>query len=191
MIAWTMAMVLGVASVGQAGEVRVAVVNIPQVSERYQKRIELESQFEAKRKETSQKRDELRERIDRATRSLQEELKPGTDAYRDRAKELALLRAEMDFFMESESQRIEMELANSLRLIFDDILAATKQVAEQRGIDIVLSADTLPSGQAENPTQMRQQIVLQKVLYWKPSLDMTAEVVQRLNEQYRAQSGNR
>lgn len=189
MIALTMALALGLAGVGQAsaaGSVRVAVVNIPQASERYQKRIDLESQFEAKRKELSAKKDDLKQKVDRSTRSLQEELKPGTEAYRDRARELAMQRAELEFFMESESQRIEVELADTLRAIFDDIVAVTRQVAEQRGIELVLSADNLPQGQAENPTQMRQQIVLQKVLYWRPEIDLTEEVVTRLNEQYKA-----
>lgn len=194
MTSWTMAVALSLAGVGQtgaAGPARIAVVNIPQVSERYQRRIDLEAQFEAKRKELSQKKDELKQKVDQTTRSLQEVLKPGTQAYRDKARELTLQRAELDFFIESESQRIEIELAETLRTIFDDIAAVTRQIAEQRGVDLVLSADTLPQGQAENPTQMRQQIVLQKIIYWRPEIDLTDEVVTRLNDQYKAGAGRK
>ena len=94
--------------------------------------------------------------------------------------------AELQWFEESESQRIERGLAESLRVIFTDILAAIREVADEQGLDVVLAADRLPQEPAQNTTQIRQQIVLQKVLYWNPRVDLTEMVIARLNERYRA-----
>ncbi len=168
------------------GATSVAVVNIPDVSERYNRRADLEAQFELIREGLNKKRDELRDKITRAGRSLQEELKPGTSEFQARQKELAMLEAELQYFVESEGRRIERELAGSLKLIFDDIQVAVSEIAKQRNIEIVLAADQLPVSAPENTSQVRQQIVLQKVVYWHPNVDITDDVVNHLNARYDA-----
>ena len=117
-------MLVGVASLGQPGTMtatRVAVVNVPVVSERYLKTTYLESQFETKRLELAEQRNTLRENIDRTRRSLQEEFKPRTEEFRHRAKQLAKLEAGMQWMVETQVRPVETELASSLRAIFADM----------------------------------------------------------------------
>lgn len=185
-LGWAWCLVLGLA--GAAHAASVAVVNIAEVSEKYQRTADLEARFEQVRQKLNEERESLRGRIERATRSLQEELKPGTSEFRERRKELAMLEAQLQYFVESEGKQIEQELAESLRSIFNDIHAMVRVIAEEKAIDIVLVADRMPEGPAENTTQVRQQIVLQKVLYWSPQVDITADVVSRLNQRYQAQA---
>ena len=186
MNAWLF-LVIAAGFFGQSGwePTRVAVVNVPLVSERYQKTTDLEAQFEQLRQKLTQQREELRDRIERLRRSLQEEIKPGTEAFRERRKQLALLEAEMQWFVESEGQRVEQGLGSSLKDIYADIQRAVRQVAEQRGIDIVLASDQLPEATPESAQQVRQQILLQKVIYWNPRVDITDAVVTQVNENYR------
>ncbi len=164
---------------------KVAVVNVATVSERYQKTADLEGQFDALRRRLGQERDGLKEKIDRAKRSLQEELKPGSDAYRQRVKEIAVMEAELQWFVENEGQKVEKGLAESLKSIFDDMQAAIREVAAEQAVDIVLAADKMPSDSPDSPSQARQMILLQKVLYWKPEVDLTDAVVARLNQNYK------
>ena len=177
-------MLVGVANLGQPGPataMKVAVVNVPVVSERYLKTSYLESQFETRRLELAGQRDALKENMDRTKRSLQEELKPGTEEYAKRVKQYAMMEAEMQWMVESQGRQVEAELANSLRLIFRDIQTAIAEVADARHIDVVLAADQLPEVSPQATSQARQQIVLQKVLYWRPGVDLTDAVVARLN----------
>ena len=167
----------------------VAVVNVPAVSERYQKTTDLEEHFDGIRRKLNEQRDALREKIERTARSLEEEFKPGTDDYRARRKQLAMLEAELQYFIESEGQRIERGMAGSLRRIYDDIHATVRILAEEKGIDIVLAADRMPDDAADSAARVRQQILLQKVLYWGPQVDITDVVVKRLNARYEAQGG--
>ncbi|MDO8629210.1 MAG: hypothetical protein Q7R41_01850, partial [Phycisphaerales bacterium] len=51
---------------------KIAVVNVATVSEKYQKTSDLETQFDALRKRLGQERDGLKDKLDRANRSLQE-----------------------------------------------------------------------------------------------------------------------
>jgi len=168
-------------------QTKIAVVNVPVVSERYLKTADLEAKFEGVRRSLSDQETSLRDRIERTRRSLQEELKPGTQEFSERRKQLAMLEAEHQWFVESEGKTIERDLASSLKLIFLDIQGTVRELAQERGIDIVLSADEVPPSEPETPTQMRQQIVLQKVLFWSPSVDLTDAVVERLNTKYNAE----
>ena len=97
--------------------------------------------------------------------------------------------AALQWFVESEGQKIEMGLANALLGIYIDIQAAVYEIAQQHQIDIVLAADQLPNEAPQSPTQVRQQIALQKVVFWSPRVDLTDQVVARLNEKYATGGG--
>lgn len=168
---------------------KIAVVNVATVSEKYQKTSDLETQFDALRKRLGQERDVLKDKLDRANRSLQEELKPGTEEYRLRKKEIAVMEAELQWFIDNEGQKVEKSLAESLRSIFDDIQSAVREVAEEQGVEIVLAADKLPGESPDSPAQARQMILLQKVLYWKPEVDLTNAVIDRLGKNYKPATG--
>jgi Skp family chaperone for outer membrane proteins len=167
-----------------SGGVRAAVVNIPRASEEYRKTADLEAHFGELRDTFTKQRDAQREQIQRMTRSLQEELKPGSEDFRHRAKQVAMMEAELAWFNEAEGEHIEMGLRTSLLAIYEDIHSAVREVAAEKGLDLVLTADQLPQEQPSSAGQVRQQILLQKVLYWSPSLDITDEVVERLNLRY-------
>lgn len=168
----------------QAGVTIVAVVKVPEVSEKYDKTKDLERQFEQLRGDFAKERDTLKANIERATKSLQEEFKPNTDEFRNRRKEIAIMEAELQAFVELEGERLEQGLARSLKSIFDDIQAAVGDVAKEKGIDIVLASDDMPPEVPNSTQQVRQQIVLQKVLYWDPRVDITADVITKINAKY-------
>ena len=182
-------MAMAMVPVAQSGDdcVRVAVVNVAVVSEQYQRTKDLEAQFEAKRQLLQQQGDALRQKIEQDERSLREELKPGTSAYEARQKEMAMHQAELQYFVETEGRGVERGLAGSLRNIFSDIQVAVREVAEQKGYDVVLSYDQLPQESPDNPTAARQQILLQKVVYWSPRVDLTNAVIRHLNTKYGGQ----
>ncbi len=177
---------LGVAQQGGLPTTRVAVVNIPKVSERYLKTADLEAALKQRHRLFNEARDAKQKEVERARRSLQEELKPGTAAFEDRRKEIFLLQGELQWFTESEGRKIEEGMAASLRNIYDDIHGMVRQLAEERGIEVVLAADQLPPTPPKTTAEARQQIVLQNVLYWHPRVDLTGEVVSRLNASYQA-----
>ncbi len=186
---WTSVVLMSIGQIasGGAAPARVAVVDIPAVSEGYRRTSDLENKFEQRRKALNAERGALREKVDRTTRSLREEFKPGTKEYQERRKQLAMLEAEFQWLVEAQGREIERQLAKSLRAIFDDIRNAIGEVAEEKGMDVVLAADQLPEDAPATTTQARQQIILQKVLYWRPSVDLTDDVIVRLNADYEAQ----
>jgi Skp family chaperone for outer membrane proteins len=183
---YAIALVLAVGPQLAQGDTKVAVVNVAGVSEKYAKTADLEAQFDAVRRKLNQERDAMKDKIEKANRSLQEELKAGTDEFRARRKQIALMEAELQWFVESEGQKVEKGLAESLRSIYADIQAVVREIAQEKKIDIVVAADQLPAETPDSANQVRQHILLQKVLFWNPSVDVTDEVVARLNTRYKA-----
>ena len=186
-------LVAAMATAGQqdmAGTIRVAVVNVPAASEQYLRTADLEAHFDSLRRQYNEQREALQSRLERMARSLQEELKPGTDEYRERTKQLTLLEAELKWFVETEGQKVERGLAMSLRNIFDDIQSAIREIAQEQRIDVVLAYDKAPEETPESATQVRQYILLQKVLFWSPRVDLTDDVIARLNAKYKARSSD-
>lgn len=181
------ALATGLAMAGQQDSsrgIRAAVVNVPRVSEQYRKTAELETHFEKLRDTFTKEHDAQREKIQRMTRSLREELKPGSEDFRQRAKQVAMLEAQLAWFNESEGERIEIGLRTSLLSIYEDIHAAIREIAGERNLDLVLTADRLPEDPPGSTGQVRQQILLQKVLYWNPRVDITDAVIERINLRY-------
>lgn len=176
---------------GQSGgRLPIAVVNMPVVSERYQKTADLEARFASIRQQLSARRDEMTNKANLLKRSLQEELRPGTEAYDARLRELVILEAEMKAFVDIETAKVERGLAQALREIYNDIKLAVHSVAESKGLLLVVATDQLPDVPPESARQLREQIMFQKVLYWQPSVDITDEVISALNAKYLAERGS-
>ena len=187
---WLIILAAGFAAAPAWAEIKIGVVNVATVSEKYLKTKDLESQFDTLRKSLGQQRDAMKEKIERAKGALQEELKPGTSEFHHRRKEIAMMEAELQWFIESEGQKVEKGLAEALRSIFDDIHLCVKEVAEEQGVQIVLAADNVPAEAPDTPNQARQTILLQKVLFWKPDVDMTEAVLTKLNQRFKPASGS-
>ncbi len=188
---WSIAFCLSALGQGNVGApLRLAVVNLAEVSEKYQRTIDLESQFETRRAKFNQDRDAMRDKAERLAKATREELKPGTDEFRERAKQVALLEAELKWFVEAEGQKLEEGLKASLRSIFEDVQAVVRELAEEKGFELVVAGDQLPEQPPDSPAQLRQQILFQKVLYWNPRVDITPEVISRLNARYQARGSD-
>jgi len=169
-----------------APQAKVAIVNVAKVSESYAKTSDLEAQFEQLRVKFRDNINDKRDRLERGVKALREEFKPGTAEFDQRQQELAQLEWELKYYQEMEGGKLERSLAASLRQIFADIQRTVGQVAQERGCDVVLAADELPPDTPDTTNMARQQILLQKVLYWSPRVDLTQEVIARLNAQYQA-----
>lgn len=178
LVAWALAQ----APVG--GPARVAVVDVPTISEKYARTKELEREIESVRVQFNQERDARRAEIERLNRALEEQFKPGTPDYTERREQLVVLDAKLKSFVESEGAKLERKFNESLMSIFEDIRNAVRTVAQAQGIDVVMAADRPPEVLPDSAAVLRNQLLLQKVLYFHPRVDITQEVIQQVNESY-------
>lgn len=167
------------------GELKVGVIDLLKASEKYVKTADLEDEFDALRQQFKGERQRRQEEIERMIRALEEQFKPGTPDYETREKELLVKKAEFDLYSEREETALQSRFSRSLQSIFDDIRRMAGVVAEERGLDLVLVADQRPTEEIVNPAAMRQYIAMQRVIYHHPRLEITDEVINRLNAGYK------
>jgi Skp family chaperone for outer membrane proteins len=127
-----------------------------------------------------------------ALEELNEESKiytPGTDQHQEVISQLALQTHELRAFIEWGHRRIEVKKSASLRRIYNSIKASVEREAREKGYDIVFVNDSIqpiaPSDEMETP----RQITARRMLYSNPQLDVTQDVISRMNREFGAAAG--
>jgi len=178
-------MMMGLLASAQTAPPRVAVVNVPLVSDGYVRTGDLEQEFEVLRLKFNEERNRRVEEIRKKREQVAAQFKPGTKDFLKRQEEIMILEARLKFYEQSEGVKLEMAIASALRTLFEDIKRMVSIVATEKGFDVVLAAEQLPA-QIPDANALKNQILMQKVLYFNPRVDLTSEVSARLNSEYQA-----
>lgn len=179
------AMMMGLVAVAQTAPPKVAVVDVPLVSDAYARTGDLEQEFEVLRLKFNEERKRRGEEILKKREQVAAQFKPGTEDFLKRQEEIMMLEARLKFFEQSEGVKLEIAITTSLRTLFEDIKRMISIVATEKGFDVVLAAEQLPA-QIPDANALKNQILMQKVLYFNPRVDLTSEVSARLNSEYQA-----
>ncbi len=162
----------------------MAVVNVEELFARYKRPAALEKQIRERQQEIIKEAEGRRAALEQQRQALQA-FKPGTPDYQE--KRVALRREEIEFqvWRTLADEEIKQRHKDSFRSIYDDVRRGVAKVAKQKGLQIVLTYDTLAED-APDSQALRQQILLQKVVYWEPQLDITEEVLKVINDEFDA-----
>jgi Skp family chaperone for outer membrane proteins len=161
----------------------VAVCNIVEVFKEYQRAQDETEKLNQERNAFAAEAEKRKKRLE----SLQNEaegFKPGSQAHEDA---LQRMQKEMIEFRVWEQFQQNLILRKHRRLteeMYEQIKDAIAQVAKEQGYAVVVQ---LESGQlqARNVEELIAQIDRRKVLYHADSVDITATVLQKVNETYR------
>jgi Skp family chaperone for outer membrane proteins len=160
-----------------APPVRIATVRVSDVFKEYEKCKSLSERF---KDEVMAKKRELAKFVDRAKREADVlgTLTQGTAAYQECEARIKKLKEEHETLRakcEAEFTRKEAEL---LAQLYKEIRWATGVIAQERGLTVVLR-----SPEEANPSDVTNVMtaVSQSLLYVGPNLDITREVVAKLN----------
>lgn len=168
--------------------IRVAAINIAEVFDKYEMTRGLEQQFEQQRQASAEKAQGRRGELDAKARAIVEQFKPDTREFEERQAEYQQLESEYRIWADVEEKRLKNEHKRWLRTIYRNVRDMVRQISESRGIDLVLTYDQL-SDDAPDSNALRQQILLQKVIYSSARVDLTKEVIERLNQEFQKSGG--
>lgn len=110
---------------------------------------------------------------------------------RELADRIALKQLQMKFWQQEAVTMLEVEKALQLQNLYKKIREAIAALAAAEGYDMVIindEADELPyDREAQVPPQVQilQQIAGRDVLYLNPALDITGDLIERMNNAYR------
>lgn len=168
---------------------KIAVIDVAQVFESYDMTRDLESMFNAKRRELAEEAERRRSSIEQIRRGLAA-FDPASADFITREKDL--IRAEVDFQVWSthSEQRLKSNHKRWLLAIYRNTQQTVTRLASEGNIDLVLTYDRLTEDAPDSVT-LRQQILLQKVIYHHSRIDITSEVLNRLNNEYKSSGGIR
>lgn len=172
---------------GQPALGGIAVVDLARVFDGYRMTKDLEQRFDDRRRVIGDQAESRRYAVEKQLTALQA-FDPASRDYAERRNELYRMEFEFKVWLSMEEQRLKDEHMAWLRSIYDDVRQAVAGVAESRGIDLVLTYDEL-SPDVPDSLALRREILLKKVLYFSDRVDLTAQVLEGLNENYEKTGG--
>jgi len=190
-VAWVWMMIAVAVLAGPAAGQNIAVIDVARVFEQYKLTRDLESTFDKQRRDLSAEADQRRQSVEQMRKSLAA-FDPASNDYAQREEKLYRAEVEYQVWSGTQEKRLKSEHKRWLLRIYRDTQRIIGEIARSRGVDVVLTYDHLMED-APDSTALRQQILLQKVIYHSDRVDITTEVLNRLNSEYTAknQGGSR
>lgn len=176
-----------------ANPTAIAVVNLPKVLQSLDERTVRQDAMTKSTESRQKQLDELTKRIEALTLELDPEqggtIKPGTAEYRDKLIQLRELQVTLDARFKLLEQVLSFERGTIMRELYQKIENGVNRIADRDGYDVVLLDDTdfkLPNEAGQE--DMNRAILARSVLYRHASTDITDQVVQLLNNEFKAGS---
>ncbi len=162
-----------------SGKTKIGVVDIRNVFENSKKNDSYRKSADAEQQQIIAELDKMNKEIELAQAGLNT-LKPGTKDYEDEAKAViekqANLQANQEFYKQTLSRKDQKWTED----VYNEILRLTAEVAQQKGLDLVLEKN-VPMSPAMNANELMLNIRTHKVLYSDGCEDITNEVMARLD----------
>lgn len=172
------------------GPLVIATVRIDALFDGLQQRAEAKAEVAALEAELQ---GELTARQQEIT-ALEEKLEDVVAAARrdELMDQITLARMRLQLWQQSATAELEVEKAIRLQYLYQSLRAAIKALADDEGYDLVLlndSSDELPfDREARVPAQLQilQQVSNRKILYVNSAVDITEDLIIRMNNALRA-----
>lgn len=167
-----------------AAEARVAVCDIQEVFNEYVRAKDLATQLRDKRQAMVGEDEQRGQAIDALQVEL-DGLKPGSAEHETRRAEADRLRIDRAAAMQYNEMALRREHCQLTIEMYAEVNKALAAVAQEKGFNLVLYRDG-NLVETDQPLDLMAQVANRKLLYSDDSLDITADVLARLNESYRS-----
>lgn len=135
---------------------------------------DFQSQRDAKQKELEKLRFEL------------EPLDKSSDEFRKQAEALQYKAYEFKLWSEFQAAKIQHEQGLQLHKLYRDTRTVVAQIAKEQGYDLVLYSEGDAEINWNQVNELNAQVQLRKVLYASDQVNITDQVIQRLNTMHAA-----
>lgn len=165
---------------------RVAICDVVVVFNEYQKAKDLTQKLDRRRQEIQAEGQRRSNEIDSIRMTL-EGLRPGSKKYRQEQQRMEKLQIERDVWAKVQKAKVMRDHYLLTKEMYNDILRVIRDVADQHELDLVLYRE-LGQLEAKNTRELLRELSMRKVLYSKPSVNITDLVLKRLNARYKAEA---
>ncbi|MBK8270804.1 MAG: OmpH family outer membrane protein [Planctomycetes bacterium] len=117
---------------------------------------------------------------------------PGTPDYQQRRKDLIRLGTEANIWLKVCEQDLEAQKFDWTKVVYQDATKVVGELATERGYQVVLQYKPFsPDDTDQTLAAVRRMIQERAVVHADPSIDITNEVINRLNKAYLAKGGKK
>ncbi len=159
----------------------IAFVDLQKVFNDSDKRAEAQAELEA----LGQKLDDQVEALRQEIKTLQADLEllvPGTPKHDEAEKTVVAAAADLLALIDFKAAKLDAKTAQSRTQVYDEIVLAAVEFAEQHDIDFILTDDSILELRPGTDVQVVQQMSLRRVVYANPEFDITDELIAWINE---------
>lgn len=167
-----------------AGPGAIAVCDVAEIVDNYARVQDLNAEIQ-RRQQALKAEDEKRMEAGRAVSMELRDLKPGSEQYEQRFRELERMRLDRKAWLELQEGVLTRWHLQNMRDVYNEVVDTIAKVAREQGIRIVLYHETSGLSAQAGLQQLLAEIGRKKVLYRDPELDITQNVLLRLNQSYR------
>ncbi|MFA5864648.1 MAG: OmpH family outer membrane protein [Phycisphaerae bacterium] len=162
---------------------KAAVVDIVKVFNDYQRTKEINERLNKEQVELQNQRKQKIDRVE-ALKAQLDSLHPDSKDYYQREKELLERSIELKNFTDIKAEEIKREFRVMTEDIYGEMLKTIESVAKDAGYDLVLYLD-LTDIHGDNFPALLEKIRERKVLYSTKEIDITQNVLEALNQNYK------
>lgn len=164
-----------------AGPAVVATVDLEKAFNDLDERAQARLDLEAVADRLSVRQTELRNAVTMLEQDI-ESYADGSDAKQRALEEYTLAVYELQGFIEFAKRKIDAEGARMMGSLYEKIKRSAAAISAEMGYDIVIVDDSkaaIPEGVGE--AEMTRQISARRMIYSNPTLDITADLVTKMN----------
>ena len=160
----------------------LATVNLEVVFESLSERVEADAGLEQLAEELKQQADTLANELDLLKEDLELYAK-GSANHQQALEKYSLKSLEYQAFVEFSRRKIEIKKAQSLKRIYRSIKDTSAVLAAEHGYDVVFVDDSVAAMASGTEADVNRQISARRMLYVNPELDVTRQLIERMNGQ--------
>jgi Skp family chaperone for outer membrane proteins len=159
---------------------KIAVVSIRRALRNCQATLKFTEKVKAENQKMAEEEDKLAQESKALAESLRA-YKPNSSDYNERLEEMVQKQSKLKALQEVNPRRRVLKEMQWTQNLYQEILRITKELAAQKGLDLVLGAT-----EPEFPFQRYDELVMtlgtHKVLYHEGCVDLTNEVIAQLDK---------
>jgi Skp family chaperone for outer membrane proteins len=167
---------------------KIGIVSIKEIFDKCVMKTEVEKALAAEGDKRFAEIKKLEESIE-TDKTAMAKFKEGTQDYMDLLKGLMMKQSQLEAQKEFYQQDLTTKEMRNKEAIYRKILEVVAKVAQEKGLDLVLSRDdnylnqpeSTSNPPAQNPTELILTTKTHKVLYFNKDLDITTEVLNAMN----------
>jgi Skp family chaperone for outer membrane proteins len=170
----------------QAQPAKIAIANPARIFQELRETQDLRKAMEAKEEQVKRMQFEKQQKI-KDLQTKRDNFKSDSSSYAEANRELMAAAVDYEVWGRMTQGEVQNEQKRQLLSIFTRITNTISEVATQKGIDLVITDQRpeIPENLDQvNVDQLRALINSRNVLFFKPQVDISADVVAALNAKY-------